>query len=50
VFAPPAVKTTLEPRQIEALDGVTEIVGLGLTVTVTVVVPVQPAMEVPVTV
>jgi len=40
----------LPPEQIEGADGVTVIVGLGLTVTVTVVLPVQPTKGVPVTV
>jgi hypothetical protein len=48
--APLAVKPTLLPEQIVAGDGLMVMVGFGKTVTVTVVVPVQPAALVPVTV
>ena len=48
VEAPVAVSVVLEPLQMVAAG--TLMVGNGLTVTVTVVVPTQPAAEVPVTV
>jgi hypothetical protein len=50
VLAPLAVRTTLLPEHIEGADGLISTIGLAFTVTVTVVVPVQPARDVPVTV
>ena len=41
VFAPLAFSVALSPLQMETL-GVTEITGMGLTVTVTCVVPTHP--------
>ena len=47
--APEAVKLTLSPEQIIAVEGVTEILGTLVTVTITFALVVQPAV-VPVTV
>ena len=44
VSAPPAVKSTELPKQIEGLGGFTVTTGAGFTVTVTAVLgPVHPA-------
>ena len=50
VVPPPAVKFTDWPLQRMGADGLTVIVGNGLTVTVTVAVFEQPLASLPVTV